>query len=147
MNKKNKDGYLFPLLWAISNKNVEIVKLLIEYANQHQIILELNEKNKFGDYPLLWAIFNVEIIKLLIEYANQYQIIMELNEKNNKGGYPLLFSVSINNIEIVKLLIDYANQYRIILEYSKKDIGKNIEIQKLLQNYEKEKGIRKKVNI
>jgi len=35
--------------------------------------LELNEKNKNGDYPLLKAIFNdnTEVIKLLIDYAKK----------------------------------------------------------------------------
>ena len=46
---------------------------------QHQIILELNKKNKDGDYPLLCAIYNnnIEIIKLLINYANQHHIGIE----------------------------------------------------------------------
>jgi len=30
-------------LFKINKNNIEIVKLLIEYANQHQIILELNK--------------------------------------------------------------------------------------------------------
>jgi len=83
LNEKNKDGN-YPLLKAIFENNIEIVQLLIEYANQHQIILELNEKNKDGDYPLSEAIFkdNIKIVKLLIEYANQHQIILELNEKS-----------------------------------------------------------------
>jgi len=45
MNEKNQDGS-YPLLEAIYNNNIEIVQLLIEYANQHQIILKLNEKRK-----------------------------------------------------------------------------------------------------
>jgi len=47
LNKKNKKReYLFH--WDISNDNIEIVKL-INYAIQHQIIFELNEKNDFGE--------------------------------------------------------------------------------------------------
>ena len=41
--KKNKNGN-YPHYSAISNNNIEIVQLLIGYANQHQIILKLNEK-------------------------------------------------------------------------------------------------------
>jgi len=97
LNKKDDDGW-YPLLKAISNKNIEIVQLLIEYANQHQIVLELNEKNKDGYYPLLWAIFwnNIEIIKLLIEYALQHQIILEYNK-----------NIIENKPEIKKLLKIY----------------------------------------
>ena len=43
LNEKDFDGN-YPLLKAISNNNTEIVKLLIEYAEQHQINLELNKK-------------------------------------------------------------------------------------------------------
>eukprot|EP00833_Pecoramyces_ruminatium_P012474 jgi/Orpsp1_1/1186506/evm.model.d7180000051081.1 len=131
-----------------------MVKLLIEYANQHQIILELNEKNDYGNYPLLEAINNnnIEIVKLLIEYANQHQIILELNEINKNEEYPLLKAITCDNIKIVKLLIDYANQHQISLKNNKSNIfdvfQKNLflsflgfkpEIQKLLVNYEKEK--------
>eukprot|EP00833_Pecoramyces_ruminatium_P008837 jgi/Orpsp1_1/1182869/evm.model.c7180000082990.1 len=42
-NIKDEKGN-YPLLLAIYKNNIEIVKLLIEYANQHQIILKLNEK-------------------------------------------------------------------------------------------------------
>ena len=137
-----------PLLEAIYyNNNIEIVKLLIEYANQHQIILKLNEKDEYGWYPLLRAIYNnnIEIVKLLMEYANQHQIILELNEKNKYGNNPLYCAIHNNNIEIVQLLIEYANQHQIILEYKKKDIEYEPEIKKLLQNYGKEMENRKKV--
>jgi len=64
----------------------------MEYDNQHQIILELNEKDVDGRNSLLIAISwdNIEIIQLLIEYAHQHQIILELNEKNKYGSYPFL---------------------------------------------------------
>ena len=70
LNEKNNiENY--SLLEAIHYNNIKIVQLLIEYVNQHQIILELNEKNKDGDYLLSEAIFNnnIEIVKLLIDYA------------------------------------------------------------------------------
>jgi len=72
--------------------------LLIEYANQYQIILELNEKNNIGYYPLLRAISynNIEIVQLLIEYALQHQIIFEYDENDIK-----------NKPEIKKLLQNY----------------------------------------
>jgi len=33
LNKKHKNGQ-YPFLWAIFNDNVEMIKLLIEYANR-----------------------------------------------------------------------------------------------------------------
>jgi len=60
-----------------------MVQLLIDYADKNKIILELNEKDNDGDFPLLWACRenNIEIIQLLINYANENNIILELNEK------------------------------------------------------------------
>eukprot|EP00833_Pecoramyces_ruminatium_P012007 jgi/Orpsp1_1/1186039/evm.model.c7180000096583.2 len=109
VNEKTIDGN-YSLLTAI-NENVYIVKLLIDYANENNIILELNEKNEFGDFPLLMAInkYNIEMVKLLIDYANEKNIILELNEKDIDGNYPLLNAINNNNIETIKLLMDYAN--------------------------------------
>ena len=114
--------------------------LLIEYANQHQIILELNEKDKDGQYPLYWAISNrnVEIVQLLLKYALQHQIILKLNEKDIYGQYPLYWAIRYNNIEIVKLLLKYALQNKISLEYEKNYwfIEDKPKIKILIQNYE-----------
>jgi len=70
---------IYLLHWVFYWDNNEIAQLLMEYDNQHQIILELNYKNKNGQYPLYWDIRNNsnEIIQLLIEYAWQNQIILK----------------------------------------------------------------------
>jgi len=51
---------------------------------QHQIILELNEKDDIGNYPLSKAIINnnIKIVQLLLDYALQHKIILELNGKD-----------------------------------------------------------------
>eukprot|EP00833_Pecoramyces_ruminatium_P001647 jgi/Orpsp1_1/1175679/evm.model.c7180000054793.1 len=107
-----------------------MVKLLIEYANRHQIILELNDKNFYDDYPLSIAISNnnIEIIKLLTKYAIEHQIILEYEEK-----------IIGNNSEIMQLLKDYENEKSIIM--SQQDIlnRQNFEREELElknQNYE-----------
>jgi ankyrin repeat protein len=50
-----------------------MVQLLIDYANKNKIILNLNEKNENGWYPLLRATDknNIEMVQLLIDYANK----------------------------------------------------------------------------
>ena len=70
----NEGEYLF--LKAISNNNIEIIKLLIRYAIENDIILNINEKNKNGDYLLLSSIINnkMEMVQLLIDYANENNI-------------------------------------------------------------------------
>jgi len=107
-------------------KLIEMFKLLIEYANQHQIILELNKKEEnLGENLFLLAIKNkkTEMVKILIEYATQHQIKLELNKKENFGGIPLIFAISYNDnsVEIVKLLMEYANQHQFILELNEKN--------------------------
>ena len=61
----------------------------------------MNEKDKFGNYPLFWAIFNnnIEIVKLLIDYALQHQIILEYDKKDIK-----------NKQEIKNLLQNYEKE-------------------------------------
>ena len=94
----------------IRNDNTQKVKNILDYATENKFILELNEKDKDGWYPLLDAIScynnNIEMVKLLIDYANKNKIILELNKKNTIGLYPLLKAIYYDNIEIVKLLID-----------------------------------------
>jgi len=81
----------YPILKAIEKNKIEIAKLLIEYANKNNIILELNYENINGVYPLLETIIknNSEMVKLLMEYANKNRTILKLNEKDNDGNYPL----------------------------------------------------------
>jgi len=70
INKKNDYGNN-PLLYACGKNNIEIVQLLIDYANKNNIILELNEKDKDGNYPLLYACYknNIEMVQLFINYV------------------------------------------------------------------------------
>jgi len=81
LNKKNRNGDS-SIMIAIHNNNIEIVKLLMDYANKHNIILQLNEKNEDGN-SIMQAINNdnTEIVKLLMEYADNHNIVLELNEK------------------------------------------------------------------
>jgi len=66
----NNDGE-YPLLYAIINNNVEMVRFIMDYANANNMILNVNEKDKEGDYPLLNAVSvnNTEMVRLLMEYA------------------------------------------------------------------------------
>jgi len=52
--------------------------LLINFAIKNKIILELNEKDKYGRYPLLEAISekNIEWVKLFIVHANKFKITL-----------------------------------------------------------------------
>ena len=52
INKKNNNENNL-LILATRINNIEIVKLLIEYANKNKIILELNDKDIQGHNPLI----------------------------------------------------------------------------------------------
>jgi len=87
MKKKKKVfGDFYPLLLACENNNIEMVQLLIDYANKINIILELNKKDSNGNYPLLWACNNnnIEMVQLIIDYANENNIVLEMLEMNEK---------------------------------------------------------------
>eukprot|EP00833_Pecoramyces_ruminatium_P002028 jgi/Orpsp1_1/1176060/evm.model.c7180000056261.1 len=143
---ENEENELF---YAIENKYLRKVKFILENSNKIKKILKLNEKNKYGEYPLLLAIIenDIEIVQLLIEYANKNNIILELNEKTINESYPLLWAIENNNIEMVKILIEYSNQHNIILKLNdnKNEYGwypllkaidkNNIEIVKSILTY------------
>jgi len=77
----------YPLFCAIWHDNVNMVKLLIEYANHNQIILNIND---------------------IVDWRFSYS-------KGCNTDFPLLRSINNNNIEIVKLLIEYAEENNITL--------------------------------
>jgi len=52
INEKNNDGNN-PLIWATIKNNTEMVQLLIHYANENNIPLEINEKSKYKYNPLI----------------------------------------------------------------------------------------------
>jgi ankyrin repeat protein len=128
LNIKNENGY-YLIERAVKYDSIEIVNLLIGYANQHHILLDLNERNNCGNYPLLKAVKNRNylMVDLLIDYSNEHQITLKMNNKDNDNFYPLL-SASSNycgnlyyNSPIFELLISYATQHHIILELNEQD--------------------------
>eukprot|EP00833_Pecoramyces_ruminatium_P018144 jgi/Orpsp1_1/1192176/evm.model.d7180000091133.1 len=59
INGTNKNGDT-PLLCALKAKNVEVVKLILRYAKENNIVLDLNQANpsqRDHHYPLLEAIY------------------------------------------------------------------------------------------
>eukprot|EP00833_Pecoramyces_ruminatium_P003430 jgi/Orpsp1_1/1177462/evm.model.c7180000061531.1 len=79
MNDKENDYKEYPLLWAISNENIEMVKLIIKYANENNIVLTINDRNSEGLNSILMATKknNSEIINLITSYANENDILLE----------------------------------------------------------------------
>jgi len=55
--KLNEKGIneLYLVLLVCNNSNIEVIKLLISYANKYNIILEMNGNYENEKYPLLLA--------------------------------------------------------------------------------------------
>jgi len=62
------------------------MKILIDYADDHNIMINVNEKNDELETPILIAFKNcsIEKFELLIDYFNKNGIILNINDKNNK---------------------------------------------------------------
>jgi ankyrin repeat protein len=123
---------------------MDVIQLLLDYADEQDILLELNEKNISGNYPLILAVSNdrKEMVELLMEYATNHSIKLDMTSKDKKGRYPLLWAVNRNNIAMVRLLVDFACKNEIALEFREsdvKDISKiNFSIIQELRKFEKE---------
>jgi len=134
INKKDGNGDN-PFLCCCRRNNIEIAKLLIEYANEKHIQLRINEKNNNRGYPLL-LLFEYdnsnELLQLLINYANKNNIILDITSKDSDGDYPLLWSTLYNSIEKIKILFNYANKNNITLTIDERDI--NNMFTRLLKN-------------
>jgi len=107
----------YPLLEAINKNNVEMVKLLLDYASKNDIIIELNEKDEDGDYPLLVAVNKnkFELVKLLVDYANTNHVILKFDEREKRSSNLFKKAIMNNSIKTIKLLLEYANENNILL--------------------------------
>jgi len=142
INDSNKDG-LFPLLLAIRKRNADIVNIIIEYANQNNLVIDIKNRDNEGNFPLLEAIYDssITIAKILFEYARVHNIVLEINNKNNSSINPLYKAVKYNKTDIVKMLIDYAEEHNIELNINDNSPimtsfdNKCTEISKLIIDY------------
>jgi len=95
-----------------------MVKLLINYANENNIIIDINRKNNQGSFPLLLLIRgnNIEVVKLLIDYAKAHHIILDVNQLEFYNGHFVLYpddkdKIKYNTKEITEIILEYKNNY------------------------------------
>ncbi len=119
-----------PLMYAIENKNISIIKLLLSYnANPN-----LSDDNNFNS--LFYAIKskNIEIINLIINKINN------INEINKNGDTYLNYAINQNFNDCIDLLIKHninINIQNYVNEYAAIHIcilNNNLEILQLLLN-------------
>jgi len=126
---------IYPFLEAVKQNNIEIVELLIEFANTYGIIININDRDEWwGNYPLLEAIKqnNVIMVKLLVDYDRKIWT-KEIKRKIELKNSPLLEGIKHNNIDIVKLLFDYANYHNIIININESNALGQYPLLKVIQ--------------
>jgi ankyrin repeat protein len=121
------------LLWLINKERYEDAETLINDSLKDKTLLEINEKDEQGYYPLLLLVYknNIELTKLLMKYADENDLVLELNSKDNGNFYPLLVSIDnreVVNNEMTELLIEYANKHNIKLEINEKNSNESYPI-------------------
>ena len=113
-----QEKYNYPLLSAIKKNNITIVKLLMEYAKENNIVLNINDKNNNEEFPFLSAIKfdnkndDTKMVDSLMEYAKENNIVLNINDKNNNDEFPLLLAIDNknDNIYLVHSLMEYAKE-------------------------------------
>jgi len=138
---KNNDDYLVECLLQYANDhhlkidiednisllnkhNVHVLNILIDYADKHSIMLNVNAKNSEGSFPLLSACacrYSGYYINSLFEHANRHSILLNINDKDIKGNYPLLIATKFGNADMVNHLLRYADEHQLILILNDKD--------------------------
>ena len=128
INERYNNTYLsLEVIIHNASNNFNNLKVLFEYANKNNIILNLNDQHdKFYDYPF-YAVTRANSIKLLelfIEYANKNNIILEINNKFDPKKSPTYTAICLrNNINIMRLLIGYAEKNKILIDLNIMYIG------------------------
>jgi len=110
-----------PLLQAAINNNLEIIKLLANYARDVGQVLRINPvKGSTGTYPLLESVKRncPEIVEFLMAYAEENNIELMINKSDFMRLTPLSLAINNENTSIVRMLIDYAKKHGIELEGS-----------------------------
>jgi len=70
----------------------------MKYAKKKKFVLNINEVDNEGYYPLYFAVKykNIKLIKMLFKYAKYYNITLKMDEKlSNKSDCQLISSLDI----------------------------------------------------
>jgi len=135
--KKGFGKGMSPLAMAIKIGELRIVKLIIEYALDNNISLNINEteNDDICGYPFLQACSEYEIAKLLIKYANEEGYTIEINKKDIKyGNFPLLHASDRKDSKMIDLIINYVRKKNIILNMNGKDNNYNYPLLEATKN-------------
>ena len=105
INEKSENGYSA----AINQNNTDLAELILDYSNENDIPIDINEKDVSGNYPITKAINknNFDMVILLMEYEVNNKIDMNLIDIN---GYSLLFlAYKQKYLKMFKYLTEYLD--------------------------------------
>ena len=124
INEKDINGNTL-LINSIKKNNINITKLILDYANKHKINLNIYDGSISS--PLVKAIDqkNIEIINLLLNYYIVVNVNLNIIINNNERDSLILYAIKKNNNEIIKLLLNYADSNNIKLNIGEKDLFGN----------------------
>ncbi|ORY20255.1 ankyrin [Neocallimastix californiae] len=110
------------LLWAIYYKNIDMVKLIMEYSNKVNKKLEINQVSINGLCPINLAISKncVEIVELILKYVNENEMKLIINEKDKEEFDFFLMKNDIKNF-IKEKYYEYD-------EYNYENDNKNLDL-------------------
>ncbi|KAL6626038.1 ankyrin, partial [Neocallimastix sp. 'constans'] len=148
INEKDKNEN-YPLLKAVILNDIEIVKLLMDYATRNNHILEINDKNEDGYTPIFGVMDNnnFEIFKMLVNYAKNNSIKLLLNENDiekviSKNVYYVhLKSISEVNSKFKGLIYLYKTKNIIEIIFSEN----NYFLKRFIESSENEEEEKRKL--
>jgi len=92
------------IIASYKNKNSMTNEEINKYVKIFdKIIININEKNNKGSYPLLKSVHKsyTDLVKLQIKYAEFHNITLCIKDKDIKKRYPLVQAIFKNNVEII----------------------------------------------
>ncbi|OUM59754.1 hypothetical protein PIROE2DRAFT_63566 [Piromyces sp. E2] len=105
---------------SLSLYNKEIVKLILDYASEHNISLNLitDYNNNKICFPIMNAITNdnLEVVITIIKYLIEKDIDFDINYRDQFPAENLIsYAVRKNSTELVDMIMEYANKHHISL--------------------------------
>ncbi len=145
INYTNSSGYS-PFLWSVSNKNIELVKVLIDNgANVHQqtvskasalhlaLLPSVEEPSKQTNNISGNSLYS--LVKLLIKHG------ADINHQDENGSTPSFFAAGLNVdddkvIKILQILSDSGADFAIENQFgfSAYDASDDVEIKKFIES-------------
>jgi len=116
------------LSYATNKNNIELIKMIIKYANKHNVILRMvdyYDEDKICS-PLIYAFENdnLDMVRILMKYINEKNIKFNINYKVGSERKNLLsYAIEKKSVTLLKEVIDYSNNNNKTIDLSDDEIS------------------------